>query len=97
MGDRTNDRPITRSSRRLSTKIPTVLKRTSALVPIRFTAKGRSHARKLCMDENAVYAMYFLEHNGTVTYHLTHCGGRDGITFMFDHESCIPEYTRCFG
>ena len=86
----------TRTSRRLSImKPPTVLKRTSAIVPIRFTYGGRKQARKLCMEEDTLYEMYFLEHNGKTTYYLANCKHRNNNSiFEFDDETQIPEHKR---
>jgi hypothetical protein len=47
------------------------------------------------MDEDGTYALYFLERDGVVTYHLTDCRA-DRPSFVFTDEASIPEYTRRF-
>ena len=86
---------ITRSRVQHLSPEPVALRRTSALIPIRFTRKGRAQARRMCIDEYGTYALYFLERDGVTTYHLADCR-TDRPSFAFEDEALIPEYTRRF-
>ena len=51
--------PTTRAQRVAVRAGPPPLRRTSALVRIRFTPLGRRGARRLCLDDRSPYLMHF--------------------------------------
>lgn len=62
-------RMITRGTR-ASCSSPPPLRRTSAMTHIRFTAYGRVLARKLCMEDHAVHALFFTEEGSRTTFYV---------------------------
>ena len=67
---------------------PVPLRRMSAMRPVRFTARGRRHARKLCLNDRDVYMYYYSSRDGVVMQHL--CNRHTTLTFA--DAAAMPEF-----
>lgn len=67
---------------------PLPLRRMSAMRPIRFIGRGRRQARKLCLDADRTYMLYFSTLDGVTSHHLL----VDTSELVFSDPECIPEY-----
>lgn len=71
--------------------------RMSALRRVRFTVEGRRFARRLALDDNAVYTHWFTSRDGSVIHHL--CDGfvthHVPAHLVQDMESSLTSYSPC--
>lgn len=79
---------MVRTRRTPTVAAPVPLRRMSAMRPVRFTARGRRHARKLCLDDKDVYMYYYSSRDGVVTQHL--CNRH--VSLSFSDVTSMPEF-----